>query len=635
MAASPWTQADPPLSRWSRQGSTPSAFESERWNRQRSTPLAFENGDLNLRRQHALSFEGAGRFWKPTEPKESSWPRFLKRKGDRSRALSSPRPQDELPSPVANVGEWLSSQSVSEHSEPSVPAYHDNSLTQPDIPSPEAQADTEAVRCASMSQHGSDSVSVHTVSSRTSISNMASQTRFQSLSEQIAEDDRKLRTKQNLKRIMEAEEARTAQLDPASTTNHEEELGSNNVYLKDREHLNGLRLTFELQNESWNIDDFLPGGNPDSADNLPDCNASNELRQASINLGQGLEKSTENSSIHTITVTDGKHQSEPFPPMPPISQVQELGVNDAALSRYQQTKSLPQIPQIQELDVYHVPVNKEQGVENSALSKPLKSERISGVVKMPEEIDKEILNLSELETKGSSPLGVRSSIHSRPQSEVSHASVSSISPTSTPPQETPPFSSVPGTLFQDLNRLKMSSSLRQAAIARPPRPPETRARSAPIRSSHSAPASSLLPSPPAVFPTYSPPGSQPALSGPIFKEVLTPPIPSDVIELSTSPSVIHRPKGQQVNEKYRRNRLHSDLAVYNTLPHEPYPLLPPGPVFEAPPSEEDLQNIQRAGTPRRSMIVPHQPPNDAPPRPVSIEPEIDPRTGFRYVGRRP
>ncbi|MCJ1376933.1 hypothetical protein MMC17_000023 [Xylographa soralifera] len=87
----------------------------------------------------------------------------------------------------------------------------------------------------------------------------------------------------------------------------------------------------------------------------------------------------------------------------------------------------------------------------------------------------------------------------------------------------------------------------------------------------------------------SPSPLQPASSASSLHPAKTPasdcselPTPPPAIELSASPSVCCRPPRRDVHQLYRRTRQHSDLGVYNTLPHEGYPLLPKDTCAELP-----------------------------------------------------
>ena len=548
------------------------------WNEERRT------------RQHALSLEGAGRFWKPLESRdsrESAW-NFLKRKGDRSRALSSPRPQDLGSSLNSNVGQWLDAQSNSQLSEQA--NLNDTSGQAMDSNSPAPK------HRSSVSQSGSDSVSVHTLSSTTSVTNGASTSRFKSLAEQIADDERRENAKQHLRRIMEAEEARVAQHDPDSEEESNLDI-EKKIYANAGEQSfpNALRLTFEPQEHRWDINDFFSDSKtPNSTEILPDYETSNELHHNALNLNQPRKQSNAGSSTHTITLDDEKDRTGSCPSIP---QTKETEKKDSPADRMQSDQPFRDTKALQDLAA-----EEERPVDLFPIPSPPDS------IPTPQST---------------------ASTRSTPTSTMSSPQIPSI------PQEESEFPIIADTLFQDLNRLKMGPSIRQSTSMSPPPPTEiARAQSTPNtlqRTTHS-------PSPPSsgaglapVFAVVAPPRPPQATSLPVYKEILTPPIPSNVIELSTSPSVIHRVKAPKVHERYRRNRQHADPTVYNTLPHEAYPLLPPEPRFEAPPREAELQKLMRPKSPPKPVEIPR--PKVVPDRPISIEPDIDPRTGLPWLGR--
>ena len=536
-----------------------------------STPLAVGNGERKPR-QHALSFEGAGRFWRPSDTQDSTW-NLLRRKGNKVRALSSPRPRDKTSSLHSNIGQWLDSQSDSYLVEQ---ADENDDSKQANDRSPPASSE----KPTSVSLNGSDSVSVRTLSSTTSVTNGASSSRFKSLAEQIADDERRENAKQHLKRIMEAEEARVAQSEPFTEKDLEAgirleaELGSDG-----NRTLNALRLTFEPSQEGWSINDFLSTiARSSTTESLPDYETSNKLHRKSISPTLPRKESEEDSSVHTVTASDPKDQS--------IS-----------------TSSVSQ------------PLQPEEGESPTALitaSATLKGEEASPPL----------------------PPNDASAAQSPTFSEDTSLATSTF-PALALPQEYSSFPTVTDTLFQDLNRLKMSPSIRQGPFVRPPLPIENQTETATnvLRDTErKLYPSQSVPGLASVFATVSPPYSRPPTSRPVFKEVVTPPIPSNVVELSTSPSVLYREKTPKVHEKYRRARQHADPSVYNTLPNEPYPLLPPEPTFEAPPQEDDLRDLTRSESPRKPAETPSPKPVD---RPMSIEPDIDPRTGLPWLIRGP
>ena len=542
-------------------------------------------------RQHALSLEGAGRFWKPLESRdsrESAW-KFLKRKGDRSRALSSPRPQDPGSSLDANVGQWLDAQSNTQLPEQAT-------LNDTFVQAMDGNSSAPPKHRSSVSQSGSDSVSVHTLSSTTSVTNGASTSRFKSLAEQIADDERRENAKQHLRRIMEAEEARVAQHDSESEEESkldiEKEIHANT---SDQSFPNALRLTFEPQEHRWDINDFFSdGGRPSSTEILPDYETSNELHHSTLKLNQPRKQSIAGSSTHTITLDDEKDRTGSAPSIP---QAQETEKKDSPAEHLQSDQPFYDTKALQDPEA-----EEERPVDSVSIPSPPNS------IPTPQST---------------------ASTRSTPISSISSPQIPTVS------QEESQFPAVADTMFQDLNRLKMGPSIRQSTSMSPPLPTEiARAQSTP----NTLQSTTRSPSPPSsgaslapVFAVVAPPRPPQATSFPVYKEILTPPIPSNVIELSTSPSVIHRVKAPKVHEKYRRNRQHADPAIYNTLPHEAYPLLPPEPRFEAPPREAELQKLMRPKAPPKPVEIPR--PKLTADRPISIEPDIDPRTGLPWLGR--
>lgn len=102
----------------------------------------------------------------------------------------------------------------------------------------------------------------------------------------------------------------------------------------------------------------------------------------------------------------------------------------------------------------------------------------------------------------------------------------------------------------------------------------------------------------------------------------TPP-PPYVCELSTSESVIHRPHNRlPVQQLYKRSRLNSrNLTIYNTLPAEPYPLHRQSDPVELPTRsyEVDRRDIYDSNSTYSGP-------------PVTILPDLDPRTGRPWAG---
>ncbi|MCJ1329792.1 hypothetical protein MMC10_006472 [Thelotrema lepadinum] len=540
-------------------------------------------------RQHALSLEGAGRFWKPLESRdrESAW-NFLKRKGDRSRALSSPRPQDPGSSLTSNIGQWLDDQST-----PNLPEQASTNDTSSQVMDGTPSAPKHR---SSVSHSGSDSISVHTLSSTTSVTNGASTSRFKSLAEQIADDERRKNAKQHLRRIMEAEEARVAQHDPESeeetTLDPEKEIQAN---AKDRFFPNPLRLTFEPQEHGWDINDFFPDNTrPSSTDSLPDYETSNELHHNTLDLTQQRTQSNAGSSTHTVTLVDEKDMTGPASSIPQTGETEKEGLPAEYIQGDQ-------------------PMNNREALQDN----DTKEESLVDSFSMPSPPN-------SIPTPPST-----ASTRNTPTSSTSSPQIPAL------PQEESRSPAIADTIFQDLNRLKMSPGIRQGPFTSPSRPTEaSRAHSTPNIlpiAKRSPPPPSSVPNPPPTFATVAPPRPPQASPLPLYKEILTPPIPSNIVELSTSPSVIHRVKAPKVHERYRRNRQHADPSVYNTLPHESYPLLPAEPRFEAPPREEEIQKLIRSKSPPKPAEIPVRKVDAH--RPISIEPDIDPRTGLPWLGR--
>ena len=699
-----------------------------RYDRGNSSPAA--PGPDFTPNQHALSFEGAGRFWKPKDERESSW-RFLKFKGGRSRALSSPRPEDiephkqpspfsnsTIPSPYlngspntnilspptttsastpssnTNVGAWLTAQSIL--GPPDEPAVDD-------LPQQIDKAETRDSLNLSLSS--SDEVSVRTVSSTTSLANAASQSRFKSLSDQIADDERKRKARNHLKRIMEAEEARVSQIDPLEDA---QELDSDirkaeEVELEDARTVeqplpeqegpqltpeltpersrtpvedlrrkseslpNALRLTFEPETEGWDINTLLRGSKLESAEKRADTQIIDEPSRTTALLDHSRKNSTEALSVRTVTVVDDKLRTASPPPLP---EVEERGSPTRSLrGSPRQSQIEPQRPSSPSPKIertgspagsLHSNPRQPQSEAKRPPSPLPEIERSSSPVHLSHsnlhQSQPEVKSLPPSAATNSEPKGQLrrgSAPASAPKSHLASPSkqpppsvsvqpnrsvtpVLTISPPPTPPQEAAALPAVTDTLFQDLNRLKMSSSRRSAMMHRPV---ENRSYSVPTgppkaRHSPSSSLSNLNPSPKLV--STITPIQRPASTGVIPGKALPippPPIPDMAVELSTSASVLYKPKPPRADERYRRVRQHSDAAIYNTLPAEPYPLINPQTPVEAPPSEEEMQDLQRSVSPRKSIEAAA---SDAQTEPhVNIEPDIDPRTGLPWLNRGP
>ena len=521
---------------------------------------------------------------------------LLNRRGKRSLSLA------KAPLPAKNVGKWLDSQSLPQLVDPN--GDRDDGFKDQENTSPEAKVDSQD--CMSpVSQSGSDSISVHTSPSTTSFTNPASHTRFKSLAEQIADDDRRERAKEQLRRIIEAEEARIAEND-SSEGDEELEVGEGTTEDSKNHSLpNALRLTWEPQSERWDVDDLLlaPGNSVDEGP--PDYKTATSSHRSSLVMSEALRKSVENSSTLTIVLADEK---DPDRSTTPISQEKSVHLEQSADFKddREQAASSP-LPQVEEDARPHEDSGVVRENRHQATSTPSDSSTSQ--------------TLSNEKTALPDP---------SVQSQIRHESIDSSPSVSAPSKDPVQPAAVEDTLFHDLNRLRMSSSIRQRSHTQLHRPSSSTSRSSVDISQRSMPHTaipSFRPSPAPVFATVNPPQATPP--GPAYKEILTPPIPENVVELSTSKSVQYRVRPPKVHEKYRRNRQHLDQAAYNTLPHEPYPLLPPEPRFEAHPSEEDLRHLQHTRSPI-NPVTEAPVPKSKPHRPISIQPDIDPRTGFPW-----
>ena len=121
------------------------------------------------------------------------------------------------------------------------------------------------------------------------------------------------------------------------------------------------------------------------------------------------------------------------------------------------------------------------------------------------------------------------------------------------------------------------------------------------------------------------------------------PLPAaNTFELSASPSVVYRPRASSTDTRPRRRVSPAKLAEYNTVLHAPFPLL------SKDEEKEPKKDAEAEAATKSDQASESQPPD--PPakdhkrldpdeylegrssRRISIEPEIDPRTGRRWVG---
>ena len=121
-----------------------------------------------------------------------------------------------------------------------------------------------------------------------------------------------------------------------------------------------------------------------------------------------------------------------------------------------------------------------------------------------------------------------------------------------------------------------------------------------------------------------------------------PPLPpANTFELSSSPSVVYRPRADSADRR-RKRRSPLNLEAYNTVLHAPFPLLPADPDDEPKKEAEDPFSDEQAVEPKKDetadkhhrRLDPEQYLGRPPSPTISIEPDIDPRTGRRWVGFR-
>lgn len=129
-----------------------------------------------------------------------------------------------------------------------------------------------------------------------------------------------------------------------------------------------------------------------------------------------------------------------------------------------------------------------------------------------------------------------------------------------------------------------------------------------------------------------------------------PPLPprpplADHFELSSSLSVIHKPRPRSAEQHLNRTRRYSNLAAYNTVPGDPFPIFPPKkppiatyPSFESQPTENKIGEVQHSEESLGRYLAPgegtrsrrNSTDGKLPKVEVSIEPDIDPRTGREW-----
>ena len=170
------------------------------------------------------------------------------------------------------------------------------------------------------------------------------------------------------------------------------------------------------------------------------------------------------------------------------------------------------------------------------------------------------------------------------------------------------------------------------------------------------PSPRLIPVPPSPVPSprlLNEETEIPPLSGPSQSEsTMSPPLPprpsspppppkDGTYELSSSLSVIRRPAPDPPSQVQRKVRSHTNLSAYNTLPHEPFPILP-NEDEESDITEDTWKSAFRDiytrhdSTPER--IRQTEPDEDKAKEDAMdssfTEPDVDPRTGRKWVQNR-
>ena len=168
--------------------------------------------------------------------------------------------------------------------------------------------------------------------------------------------------------------------------------------------------------------------------------------------------------------------------------------------------------------------------------------------------------------------------------------------------------------------------------------------------SHGVPSVSAPSVPKVVEPPKSAPDPdlfQPSLSSQMLglipptlpRRAAPPPLPpANTFELSSSPSVLYRPRAHSADRRKKRSSP-SNPEAYNTVLHAPFPLLV-DPEDEPEKDAEDPFSDEQAVEPKADDATEkhhkrldteqylERPPSST----ISIEPDIDPRTGRRWVG---
>ena len=231
---------------------------------------------------------------------------------------------------------------------------------------------------------------------------------------------------------------------------------------------------------------------------------------------------------------------------------------------------------------------------------------------------------SELPSSGSSPRPRGSSQSQPPPPYSAHDWSRSTNATPAPQQPTSPSSNLPEPVRQPV-----------------PAPQQPTSPSANLPEAVHQPFT-----PPAPF-QQPPPTPSPQTSTSSPPPVLPPrPPPANTFELSSSLSVLHKPRPRSAEQKPNRVRRYSNLAAYNTVPGDPFPIFPRKqpqtptyPSFGSPPTEQRVVENKQTDEFRGRYLVTNEERrlrgNSIGAEPsqltVSIEPDIDPRTGRQWV----
>ncbi|MCJ1391588.1 hypothetical protein MMC18_004452 [Xylographa bjoerkii] len=510
----------------------PSSFDNVLSVRPRS-----HNSNNILQTDHALRFTGAGRFWQPPKApgeaadrsKAGNWRRWSD-KGDR---VLSKRRLSAFTAPVHDVQE----QTYPYRENPTVPllqrCYLDPARTD------DGTASISDGSSSGLSRHASSVASVRSVRSlRVRDMPMVEipEVQPESLALRIAKDERELRTAGQLRKLQKDEEERLAQ----------------------------LRETDEAQPVP-NLSAVLPISRQTSHA------VSGQISNASTRLPNQLR------AAYSPPITS------------PSASVDLIHIMEDLQSTTTSTSG------------YWTDLQELNSIKSSNLSQPKTPELIGNLSKSGLFIGHLHPDIHEIQTPNESPSEAQ---HEAPSNPARSTPIAELPPTPIIP--TPELdSATPQTPNpRELDNNDLFAELNSLISALPARSRTTIATSA-LTSAHHARLSTSSFQPHSTTPsphrrsistqnlTTSPATdwvelpTQSILLPPPEHQISFPPTPEHpaAIELSASASVCYRPPRRDVRQLYRRTRKHSDLGVYNTLPHEAYPLFHEGPYTELPARE--------------------------------------------------